>query len=202
MDKKVIIQEFVDFVEGRMSFEVFWNNYENNHDYRDLLDICIGSESRFTAWRKGTVNENIMLYDCTTCLGRQVVHRSIMFYLQYNNIITSPTTQYEDDVKFRQDIQPSYISIEDEEYFNSIIASAPTGLSVVQQKKWLKEKIKSLFVYEKSPPRWIQDPEWPIVSGKPLVFKGQTKNDPEDERIWYTFYDPDTGEETTVVQFY
>ena len=201
MDKKVIIQEFVDFVEGRMSFEVFWNNYETNKGYKKLLDDKKPNEN--TVYGKNdTINKSMSFHKWETTFGKLNAHNYIVKYLQYYNIPCTPTVAYRENFKFRQDIQPSYISIEDEEYFNSIIASVPIGLTVVQQKKWLKEKIKSLFVYEKSPPRWIQDPEWPIVKGKPLVFKGQTKNDPDDERVWYTFYDPDTGEETTVVQFY
>ena len=48
----------------------------------------------------------------------------------------------------------------------------------------------------------IQSPEWPIVNGKPLVFRGQSKEKKYDERVFYYFYDPDTGEETVIEQMY
>jgi len=202
MDKEKAIKEFVNFVEGRMSFEEFWRNYENNNDYKKLLDDKKPLEVNFARAKGRTVYQMLQIYNESTALDKLNVWHILKTYLQHYKIPCTPTMKYEEDVKFRQAIQPSYISIEDEEYFNSIIATAPTDLTPAQQKKWLKEKIKDLFRYDKSPPRWIQDPEWPIVGGKPLVFKSQTKNDPNDERIWYTFYDPETGEETTVMQFH
>jgi len=201
MDKEKITQELVDFVEGRVSFEVFWDKYESGKDYKKLLDDKKPNE-KFTYQKGKTINQCLSFYLPSTALGKMAHHSYIVRYLEFYNVLISPTAKYKDDYKYRQAIQPSYVSIEDEEYLNSIIASAPSELTEAQQKKWLKEKIKSLFRYDKSPPRWIQDPEWPIVNGKPLVFRSQTKNDPNDERIWYTFYDSDTGEEVKIMQFY
>ncbi len=59
-----------------------------------------------------------------------------------------------------------------------------------------------MFKYDTKPPRWIQDPEWPIIDGKPLIFKSQTKEKLDDERVYYTFYNPETKEEQIVCQFY
>jgi len=201
MDKKTIIQEFVNFVEGRMSFEIFWQNYLTNKGYKKLLDDKKPNEN--TVYGKNdTINQSMSFHKWETAFGKLNAHNYIVRYLQYYNIACVPTTTYRENYKFRQAIQPSYISIEDEDYLNTIISTAPTDLSQTQQKKWLKERIKELFRYDKSPPRWIQDPEWPIINGKPLVFKGQTKDDPSDERVWYIFYDPDTLEETRIMQFY
>jgi len=195
------MQEFIEFVEGRMPFNEFRRNYETNKDYKKLLDDKKPNE-KDTYRKNDTINQSLHYYKWSTTLGKLGVQHYITRYLQYYNVSVSPTAIYDDELQFMADIQPSYVNIEDEDFLNAIIASVPEELTKSQQKKWLKEKIKSLFVYDVKPPRWIQDPEWPIVNGKPLVFKSQTRERKDDERVWYTFYDPTTGEETTVSQFY
>ena len=63
-------------------------------------------------------------------------------------------------------------------------------------------ELKKLFRYDKTYPRWVQDPEWPIVNGKPLVFSHQSKGKKGDERVYYYFYDPETQMETVIAQIY
>ncbi|MCL2474558.1 MAG: hypothetical protein FWF37_00245 [Chloroflexi bacterium] len=201
IDKKAIIQEFVEFVEGRMSFDEFRHNYETNQDYQKLLDDKKPNEKDIYR-RNDTINQSLYYYKWSTTLGRLGFQHYIIKYLQYYNVLVRPTMIYQDEHNLRVSIQPSYVNIDDEAFLKAIITSAPEELTKSEQKKWLKEKIKSLFVYDVKPPRWIQDPEWPIVNGKPLVFKSQTREHKDDERVWYTFYDPTTGEETTISQFY
>jgi len=211
MDKK-IIQELIAFVEGHMSIDEFKSNYETNKGYKKLFNDKKPFEKNYARLEGSTVNEGLQIYfegnykgkysQAPIVIGKLNVWHIIKTYLEYYNIPCTPTTKYEDDVKLRHAIQPSYVEIEDDEYFDVIIASAPEGLTEPQRKKWLKERIKSLFLYDKTYPRWIQSPEWPIVNGKPLVFRSQTKNTLEDERVWYTFYDPDTNQETIVMQFH
>lgn len=201
MDKQKIINDFIDFVEGRMPFDEFEHNYKTNPDYFMILEDIMPGEKYRCMW-KHTVNEHMRLYEWSTVTGKLVVHRSVTFFLEYYGVAIEPTQAYQENAQFLVDIQPNYVNIEDENFLNTIIAMAPTELTKAQKKKWLKEKIKSLFKYDNKLPRWIQDPEWPIVNGEPLTFKGQTKERKDDERVFYTFYQPETGEEMVVVQFY
>ena len=75
-------------------------------------------------------------------------------------------------------------------------------MSKTKRVAWGKARIKELFKYDKTYPRWIQYPEWPIVNGKPLVFSHQKKAGKGDERVYYYFYDPDTKKETAITQMY
>ena len=79
---------------------------------------------------------------------------------------------------------------------NKYINEAPKGLNKTETKKWIKNKIKQDFKYDKTPPRWVQDPEWPIVNGVPLIFKNQSKMTLDDERVYYTFYHPQKTDST------
>jgi len=189
------VNGLVDFVEGRMPFEEFEYNYKNDLNYFSILEIKDDLFER-------SVNKLIESDDWSTIGGKTEVHFRIEIFLKDMGVSVKPTSKYEDDANFIYGIQPSYVSTDDEDFLKTIIASAPQDLSKVQQRKWLKDKVKSLFLFDKSPPRWIQNPEWPIIDGKPLVFKKQTREKENDERIWYTFYDPDTKEETVIMQFY
>lgn len=201
MNKEKVINELIEFVEGRMSFKEFQQNYETNKDYYRLLEDAKPNDD-FQYQKNKSINQCLKFYKWSTALGKNVVHSYIVRYLKYYNFEIQPTEEYLDKFKFISEIQPSYVDIEDEEFLNKIIEETPKEISKTNQKKWLKDRIRSIFRYDSKPPRWIQDPEWPIVNGTPLVFKGQTKEKKDDERVYYYFYNPDTKEEKVIIQFY
>ena len=201
INKEELEQELLDFAEGRMDFDTFRNLFFTKK-YDSMLDIDITHKYPYF-WDK-TVHDFIsnFLVGKIVYFYKDAICTAVALYLEYNNIPVKKTTQYYDEIRFRHAIQPSYVYIEDTDFLNSIIQQAPEGMKKGEKKKWLKEKIKSMFKYDVKPPRWIQDPEWPIVNGKPLVFKSQTRLTINDERVFYTFYDPDTLEETVIMQFF
>jgi hypothetical protein len=92
------------------------------------------------------------------------------------------------------------------EFMTEKILLLDSDLSDTQKKKLIKERLKEYFKYVDKPPKWIQNPDWPIRDGKPLIFVGQLSIDaPElfhDKGAAYLFYDPANGEFETVAQFY
>jgi len=100
------------------------------------------------------------------------------------------------------EIQPDWLDIRDENFLLSILNAAPENLIQTKKIRFCKDKIKELFRYDSKPPKWIQSPEWPIVNGQPLVFKKQSKETLDDERVYYYFYHPTTKEETIITQFF
>ena len=203
INKEELEQELLDFVEGRMDFDTFWQNFLSKK-YEPCLKIKIGYIKRFSFLDDGSFSDNLAFFIKNTKVfyAKSRICDVISYYLEYRQIPFKITTKYSDEMKLMAAIQPSYIDVEDTDFLNSIIQQAPEGLKKVEKKKWLKEKIKSMFKYDIKPPRWIQFPEWPIVNGKPLVFKSQTRLLKNDERVFYTFYDPDTLEETVIMQFF
>lgn len=201
MDKKSIIQILVKFVEGNISFKEFRDHIESDDSILSLLEDKNPNQD-FPYQKNKTIKECLFFYRWESSAGRLNVHKYILRYLDFYKVANVPTPIYQDDWRFRIEIQPSYVNIRDDEYLDRIICSAPKELSQAQRKKWLKDKIKNLFKYETKPPRWIQDPEWPIVEGIPLVFKSQSKEKTNDERVLYQFYNPINNEEMVIVQFY
>ncbi|MDE7455064.1 MAG: hypothetical protein K2M64_04475, partial [Clostridia bacterium] len=125
----------------------------------------------------------------------------LMRFLDFCGIQYTQYTKYESDYDFLLDIQPAWLDIYDDSMLQQIFDEIPQDLSKTQRIKLGKEKIKALFKYDKTYPRWIQNSEWPIVNGKPLVFSHQEKIKGDDFHSFYYFYDEDTKEETVIEQF-
>jgi hypothetical protein len=92
------------------------------------------------------------------------------------------------------------------EFIEKKILPAASNLSEGQMKKAIKERLNEHFRYVDKPPRWIQNPDWPICEDRPLVFVGQLEIDaPEhfhDKGAAYLFFDPTKGDFRTVTQFH
>ena len=92
------------------------------------------------------------------------------------------------------------------EFMTKNVVPLDSDLSDAQKTKLIKERLKEYFKYVDKPPKWIQNPDWPIRDGKPLVFVGQLSiNAPElfhDKGAAYLFFDPTKGDFETVAQFY
>eukprot|EP00913_Durusdinium_trenchii_P019517 g18347.t1 len=66
------------------------------------------------------------------------------------------------------------------EFMTEKVLPLDSDLSDTRKKKLIKERLKQYFKFAQKPPKWIQDPEWPINNGEPLFFVGQvTINAPE-----------------------
>lgn len=199
MAKEELIKELIDFVEGRTDIKNFYSLFILGR-YDKLFNVYIGEKARM--FGKSSVLEWLKKYGIHTSRARSCFMRGVSLYLFCNGYEYIATNKYHEEWSYKVDIQPSYINIEDDELLNKYINEAPKGLNKTETKKWIKNRIKQDFKYEKTPPRWVQDPEWPIIDGVPLIFKKQSKMTLEDERVYYTFYHPQTLEETIVVQFY
>ncbi len=106
------------------------------------------------------------------------------------------------EIKQRDEVfTVTWLDINNDDVFQKVIEEIPNNLSKTQQIKFGKEKVKALFKYDKTYPRWVQSPEWPIVNGKPLVFSHQEKVKGDDCHTYYYFYDEQTKEQTIVEQF-
>lgn len=133
---------------------------------------------------------------------RVTIYHMCKLYLQVNKIECSPKN--DDEIKYNKlsTICPSWLQF-DEELLSDVIQNAPKNLNKSNRIKWCKAKIRDMFKVDKYYPKWLQNPEWPIVDGTPLVFRKQSHsvNDVYTDRIKYYFYHPETNEETIVEQY-
>lgn len=83
---------------------------------------------------------------------------------------------------------------------SKILDSMPSFEKSSEAIKYVKTKVKELFVCENKAPYWAQNCEWPFdKKGNPMKFISQKRT---GEKVEYVFTDTVTDEKKTVVQFY
>lgn len=197
-----------DFVEGTIDVKEFRNEFYNNNIIRLALEndpLCPQGTHYLLPEDKNLIRY-IESQNWESMRDQLIIFGEIKrFLLRYDYSFT-PTKFYEERASFILDIQPSWLDILDEDFLEEkIISKVPNGLTKAKRITWCKERLKEMFLYDNKPPRWIQSAEWPIVNGKPLVFREQKRSKIEtehDERVDYVFYDSNTNEEKIITQWY
>lgn len=65
-------------------------------------------------------------------------------------------------------------SLEAEAFFRVLLEQYPGSPDSEDEKtEWLDEQIRQYFITLDKRPEWVQNPEWPFVDGRPMVFAGQ-----------------------------
>ena len=203
-DEKAI-KIMINFVEGKMDITSFKQEFDNNSIIKETLKndpLC----PKGTYYLLGEDKNIIRFLEKERWLhagGQLSIWGEIeRFLLRYNYDFVG-TKSYKNKYGFLLDIQPNWLDILDEDFLNyQIISKAPEGLTKTEKTAWCKKRIKELFQYDKISPRWIQNPEWPIINGRPLVFRKQTTNKMGKDKVDFIFYNPDTEEEHIVTQWY
>ena len=198
---KEAIRIMTDFVEGKMSIEDFKYQYDHNPSIKKNFNKYPNKPY------KPEIGYDYISYmdtlDIRKRSGALNLHGFFKEFLERNKYPHVPTETYIEKFTFLLKIQPDWIDMADENFLEEqIISKAPADFSNNQKMKWCKERIKELFKYDAKPPGWVQGAEWPVVDGKPLVFKGQSKEKIDDERVHFYFYDPETKQEIVVTQMY
>lgn len=208
------LQNMKDFADGVISIDNFYRTFQEKKVYQDLL---IHDKTRIMGY-----------YAQDKKTGRFILNKKLpsdyngLYSPEY--FLTHPLISLNDKYEFygmvrryfwrRGDhgplvkneelksfelmlkAQPKWICVRDENFLHELERNCPTESN---RFKWYKQKYLELFRYERTPPEWVQSPEWPIVNGQPLVFKQQKE---DGELVQYLFYQPQTLEETIVEQYY
>jgi hypothetical protein len=121
-------------------------------------------------------------------------------FLSKNGITHTVEKKYEKLFNLTLKVQPKWLSLPSD-YLSSLIEEQKS-LSPKDLQLWLKEKIKTDFRCLKTQPKWLQSPEWPIASGKPMVFVGQIDISElsHDSAQAYLFFDEDKRSFHTITQ--
>lgn len=194
MDSNKII---VQFVEGKMTPEEF---YKYLYSCDSLVSILMG-EVQLPQWAgniainlyyfliEGDPNDDGYMRDAKELLGT---------YLKKNGFEFVQDTTSLKNYEIVSKAMPKWLDVSTD-YFKEILAdSLATPAHKVSA---IKEKIKKDFEYLKRPPRWLQDPDWPIEDGIPLIFIGDLELDrvPGRARI-YVFLSKQNNKYTIINQ--
>ena len=194
-------QVIVDYVEGKLSANKFKFLLSTDINLITALkrkmssDYLFLSRYNFSLYNYLMNEHEFVNRDWESITVCNMLQEVLCAYLDDKNIHYNIFSTYKNRYMFLLNIQPTWLDINDDSIFQQIIDDIPQNLSKSQRVKLGKEKVRALFKYDKTYPRWIQDPEWPIVNGKPLVFSHQEKVKGEDLHTYYYFYDEDTKEQ-------
>ena len=202
------VQIIIDYVEGKIDVSEFRKEFFNNPSVKQLLKSKIYIEGY--KWCDYNIYDYIIRQikplnnNWNNIYSRYVIWGQLVEFLKYFKVpYNTAYDKYRQDYLYLLKIQPSWLDITDDQgLFDKILAERPKELSGTKQTEWGKAVLRKMFRYDKTYPRWVQDPEWPIVNGKPLVFSHQSKEKNGDERVYYYFYDPETKKETVITQIY
>ena len=130
-------------------------------------------------------------------------HSVLAEFLESHNIPAQRTKIYSDLFGLILSAQPKWLDV-NSAYIQKAIMPQSAGRKGKELKDWLRSEFLERFKYDTKPPRWIQNPNWPIGENGPLVFLGQIKvlNHFHDEAAVYVFHDSKTGEFHNIYQAY
>lgn len=200
MEKSEALNIIKDFVEGTIDIKKFEDICKHNQEFRAVIkgyneDMNIGKKYDFEI-----VN---MIDGCNwEYIPQQYNIFSIFLtYLLINNVKDIYETDYYDNrLMSYDDYIPEWLSDDAMTYAEEeIVQKAPKELTEAQRKKWIKNKIKETFKYEKRPPEFAQEGIWPQdEEGNYLIFVKQKEN---GDKVTYKFKNPKTKEEVEVFEY-
>lgn len=184
------IQIMKEYIEGRIEIEKFWDYCKYNKIVLELLNK-----------KEKLVPLHHDNKDITKFEDRIVIYFTVKKFLERKKYKINAFNKEEERYNLIYEVTPDWLYLDDINYINDIINSAPSGLSMDEIKLWCKDEFTKKFRYDKYPPEWLTSFKWPIVNGKPLVFKEMIENLYHDLIVNdYIFYDDVTKEETKITQ--
>lgn len=200
MKKSEALELIKNFVEGKLDINKFKDICLYNQEFRQQIKDCqnmnIGKQYNYE------ILKMLDSADWQNFSQQNKIHLIFLFYLVDNNIRDfNETETYLQKARFYSDIIPDWLSDDAMTYVDEeIIEKAPENLSDKDKKKWIKQRIKETFRYEKKPPEFAQEGIWPQdEDGNFLVFRKQME---DGEKVTYIFVDPKTKKEYTFEEQY
>lgn len=197
--KREVINKMLDFVEGRITVYEFWDMYIKDDNFKQIVKK---KEKYFFPFEKELFFEPEKI-NLNTIDSRMSVYGKIQFFLRLSKISFNPYNPEEERYLFLGKICPDWVTIYDSEWLEEVLDIKGKSIKEMGTIKSLQDKVRALFRYEKYPPKWIQESEWPIIDGIPTVFIRQSSNPDskywEEEPIDYYFKDRE-GKEIIVTQ--
>lgn len=198
------IHILTQFVEGKLSPKEFEQQLFTN----SILETFLSATD--INW-KGTYLEGttVFLYlaeqDYNSTTGILNAKGTIELFLKKAGIEANSSNKYAEEYNLTSMLSPKYIDA-DTEFIEKYILPSDKTLSKSEQKQLIKNRYTELFKFQSKPPRWIQNPQWPIKNGKPLFFLAQVDiKDCEffhDNSSIYLFLNTETKVVETIQQFY
>lgn len=213
----------IDFLEGRISFDAFWEAWRSKTELHQWLDQLVDLKSELPeAWvndkkycgvRRAIHNHyggsasafiNSSPYPnkkVPKCLSVSAKYHTLaaVVLLAYPQIKT--INSYEDEKNYYYGaVSDCYDGEEVIPFIEKMLSQIPKSIGKTKRIKAGKAALKESFHIEgKCYPRWVQEPEWPMGKNSPMKFERQEK---KGELVKFYFVDVDTGEKRVIEHLY
>lgn len=199
MRYKKEIKIMKDYLTGVYSTDEFWNILNSNEN---LMNLLVNNKKRSQSSKNNDYPRYIYkMYENNRSLSMKI---QLMFTI--TNFLTTNKIEYKilnreyKKYSLFQSFLPSWLKIDDEQYLENLWNNSPNDLTKTDRIKWCKNWLKEHFVFKNKPPKWLQEPEWPIINNKPLIFVEQKTDTENPSKEIYTFVD-ENGKKYFVEQF-
>lgn len=187
--KKEVFQTMLDFVEGRITVYEFWDMFNEKEEYSYYL---MKRKKYFWSHQREKFIHPQKI-DLNKLHERVELYWLIKRYLELFHIKFNAKNEDEERMEFLEKLCPVWFDISDSEWFEETLGIKNKPINEMGSIKSLREKVRSLFKYQKRPPIWVQGAYWPIIDGIPAEFIRQSSNpgskDWLEEPVDYYFKD-------------
>jgi len=156
------------YLEAKIPDTIFWEELYKNKDLQNILE----SEKSIPPY---TNHGSLLLYLLSGNIKdiRFIIcaKDALSQFLQKNGVEFCYSEKESEIYNLILDVQPKWLDVQIE-YFSDITKNY-NGSNKKEIKELIKNKIKKDFISIKAPPKWVQNPEWPIEKGRPLIFIGE-----------------------------
>ena len=196
MEERQILSLAKSYVEGTISIDNFKELYNNREvqEYFSKMPEVYGTEFN-------DLNSLILKHKWSNFLYNFIIQLNFSYLLKQHGIEHEMSDRYELMKENFNKIFPDWLSDDAISYIEqsceSIISS---DMDTTEKKKLIRTFIKETFKYEKRPPQWVQEGNWPRdEEGNFLTFRSQKE---DGDLVTYTFVNPKTGQEVQTQEFY
>lgn len=187
------------FVAGEISATVFKDYLYASSEIEHLLNTDPNLGGNNYAWP--SVYHFLLGQDLDRARGALNCQGALTDFMDRNGYQYVRTDAYEKRSNLIRNSQPKWLDAPGDWIEQHVLNRANDRVGKELQ-QWVKAELLQLFRYVKKPPRWLQNPAWPIRDDKPLVFLGQVDLDSyfHDCTSIYVFHDPLTNKTENVIQ--
>jgi len=195
----LVLKLIIDFIEDKITPSDFLNAFYEDEELQAALEEEKDSVRNLNDYSLCHCILEANASDLGSILN---IKYAIKSYLEKEGISFSYSDKTEKNHNIFLTALPRWLNAPSD-YFSQILDN--NALSKAEKKEQIKAQVKKDFRCLKKPPQWIQDCDWPISNGKPLVYVGQLELNIDtfhDKGAVYVFLNADTGEIETIKQFY
>lgn len=185
-----------DVVEGKISINTYYEYICNVQSFYEYIQ-SLPSIGAYTNEYGGTYYY-LISQDIHSLEGSLNTLGTLSSILEKNNVEFKADKTIEEEFDFYLKVKPNWVSFSTE-YFRELLKSC-TGSNKKETERNISDRIKLDFKFINKKPNWLQDPNWPTMNNKPLLFISQVDISTIKHDKAYAYIFTDSNGNYTVIE--